>query len=64
MTLNGVSDSSTDLVTSLLNFTYSATDDPVQTFYLNHPQTINTWHTVQLDIHNNHGEIKLFHVLI
>ena len=41
-------------VTPLLNFTYSAAGDPVQTFVLDTP-TEQRWRLVELTIHNNHG---------
>ena len=41
-------------VTPLLNFTYSAAGDPVQTFVLD-SATEQRWRLVELTIHNNHG---------
>jgi len=54
MSLSGVGADS-ETVTSLLNFTYSATGDPVQTFYLSEAETRERWHVVELSIDNNHG---------
>ena len=54
MSLAGVSEDALDSVTPLLNFTYSALGDPVQTFKL--PlATEDRWRVVELSVHNNHG---------
>ena len=56
MSLFGVRDSSEpETVTPLLNFTYSAIGDPVQTFRLSEADTTEKWRVVELTIHNNHG---------
>jgi len=43
-----------DLPTPLLNFTYSSTGDPVQTFLLPKP-TPSRYDTVEISVHSNHG---------
>ena len=53
MSLSGVRREE-ETVTTLLNFTYSATGEPVQTFWLPGPSE-ETWQLVELAVHNNHG---------
>ena len=55
MSLAGVKEDSPDSVTPLLNFTYSALGDPVQTFVLPGAGTEDKWRVVELSVHNNHG---------
>ena len=53
MSLSGVTEDREDF-TPLLNFTYSATGDTVQTFWLAAPSQVK-WRLVELSVHNNHG---------
>ena len=55
MSLAGVMEDSPDSLTPLLNFTYSALGDPVQTFRLPGAGTGDRWRLVELSVHNNHG---------
>ena len=54
MTLSGVGPDP-EILTPLLNFTYSATGDPVQTFRVPAAGSQDSWRVVELAIHNNHG---------
>ena len=44
-----------DNLSSLLNFTYSASGDPVQTFWLGDEARTQRFETVELTVHKNHG---------
>ena len=44
-----------DAVTSLLNFTYSAAGEPVQTFWLGEEARVGRFEMVELTVHKNHG---------
>ena len=56
MSLSGVGEGpEPESITPLLNFTYSAVGDPVQTFRLSEAGTSEKWRVVELTIHNNHG---------
>ena len=52
MSLSGVREE--EAVTPLLNFTYSTSGEPVQTFWLAEPSR-ESWQLVELEVHNNHG---------
>ena len=53
LSLSGVG--SGDSLTSLLNFTYSASGEPVQTFWLGKESQRSRFETVELTVHKNHG---------
>ena len=53
LSLSGVG--SGDSLTSLLNFTYSASGEPVQTFWLGEESQRSRFETVELTVHKNHG---------
>ena len=53
MSLSGVTENRENF-TALLNFTYSAPGDTVQTFWLAGPSQ-EKWRLVELSVHNNHG---------
>ena len=53
MTLSGVR-LEEEAVTPLLNFTYSTSGEPVQTFWLG-GASLEPWQVVELSVHNNHG---------
>ena len=44
-----------DSLASLLNFTYSASGEPVQTFWLGEESQRSRYETVELTVHKNHG---------
>ena len=53
LSLSGVG--SGDSLASLLNFTYSASGEPVQTFWLGEESQRSRYETVELTVHKNHG---------
>ena len=55
MSLAGVNEDSPDSLTPLLNFTYSALGDPVQTFRLGGAGSERRWRVVELSVLDNHG---------
>ena len=55
MPMARVATNSPDTVTPLMNFTYLALGDPVQTFVLPGAGMEARWRMVELIVHNNHG---------
>ena len=53
LSLSGVGQG--DSLSSLLNFTYSAAGEPVQTFWLGEEAQQSRYETVELTVHKNHG---------